>query len=166
MDANESEPTDQRHPEEDLTQMAGRISQLSAEIDRHRESYSRRSTSMLNRAAMLIGAASISASLTGASGFIGLMVAAYLLLLFAAGLGILALRPRSGGDVNVGSLRDDIHLFGDHQLALALLDQKLKHHDEDEKALNRTARIVKWGFISLAAAIALIGAHVVARHYW
>ncbi|MBO1741650.1 hypothetical protein [Leifsonia sp. TF02-11] len=131
----------------------GKLKTLNDELDRQRDIYSSRASSVQARAAILIATAGLGAGLQSAHLTGGWYILAVIFAAVAAGLGIAATRPRYGGEINLASLRDTLFASEENTGLLKLIDAKIEVHETDEKRLNAMGEFLRWGFVSLAVSI-------------
>ena len=129
---------------------------LHREIDFQRQSFTTRYTNLSSRAVVLIGSASVTSALHITQKPTAAETVAVGAAMLAALLGILTLIPRSGREVNVTAMRDDLFTVSPGMTEMNLLNAKIRVLGEDEKALKlrSVAQIV--GYLLLAAAIFLV----------
>jgi len=124
------------------------------ELVRQRESYARRSDAMNARATVLVGSAAIAGSLQASDLFgNGWLIIAVAATAAAAVFGILSTMPRAARDLDMVEIRNRLYSKSEHDALLFLIDNKNLAHSEQEKLLDRRARWLTFGYISLLISI-------------
>lgn len=127
---------------------------LDIELDRQRERFGRKESTKNTRALLLVGASTVVAGAGGApSTLIDFAIGG--LVLIAAALGILAIRPSKGGEVDLVKLEEAIRGSSRYRAELTLYRNKLKVHRADIEYLTRRSTLVTGGFWILLLGIAV-----------
>lgn len=133
---------------------------LDSEVDRQRASVSHRATSITNRASILIGSAGIfTAFQAPESGSIWFM-ASIVVSGAAAIIGVLALLPRLGGELDIRQMEWDYWNNRDTEAIRNLTAAKLSILRVDEEALKRKRSLLLVGFAALGLSICFGAVHV------
>lgn len=129
---------------------------LHDEVLRQRESMARKMSNTYTRATILVGAAGVlgGTSIVAGASAETLAVALLSLALFAAAavLGLVALRPLSGDEVDVEALISETAKYTSDDLKRAIISSNLHAHGEYERSLQRRTRTIVVGFIALSLA--------------
>lgn len=133
------------------------IDALDAEVDRRRGFVAQRTDALTTKASILIASASLVTALQSAktdSGWIGFAIG---LSALAAVLGIAALMPRVGNELDL--IATERNLWGDADVRAIrnLTSAKREVLQQDEHALFWRAIVVTSGFACLAAALVIAG---------
>lgn len=140
-----------------LGEHAEQLTIIGEELDRQRTSLTARRSALSSRAALLIGAASIASGFHVAGQTNAWQVLAVAASLVSAMLGVVALWPRQGPDVNVDSFIDGLYRLGPHSTQLELINTKAVVHKQDEEALKGSGRVLRIGFVFLVLAVLFTG---------
>lgn len=129
---------------------------LHEEVLRQRESMARKMSSTYTRATILVGAAGVlgGTSITTGATRETLAVALLSLALFAAAavLGLIALRPLSGDEVDVEAMIAGTTKYKSDDLKRAVISSNLHAHEDYERSLSSRTRTIVAGFIALSLA--------------
>lgn len=129
---------------------------LHEEVLRQRESMARKMSNTYTRATILVGAAGVLGGTSVATGSPTetLTIALVSLGLFAAAavLGLTALRPLSGDEVDVEAMISETANYIADDLKRAIISSNLHAHGEYERSLKRRTKTIVAGFIALSLA--------------
>ena len=124
------------------------------EVNRQRESTTRRSDAMNGRATVLIGAAAIAGSLQASDLFgNGWLIIAVAATALAALCGILAITPKPRRELDMKAVRNSLFRKTEDEALLYLIDHKNDALAEIEKLLSQRARWLRRGYVCLVISI-------------
>ncbi|WP_108252792.1 hypothetical protein [Planctomonas deserti] len=126
---------------------------LNEEVDQQRLSYSTRQSGAHARATVLVGSATVASGLQGSgevTDWDGLVLST---IVIAALLGLRALWPRTGEEVDVRNLFTEGAASNVDAFERKLLEDKIRVLYSEERALMYTSRLMSVGFFSLFLAI-------------
>lgn len=139
--------------ESKLQAHAEQLAALGAEVDRQRQGFTSRQSALNSRAALLIGSATIASGVQVSAGLESWRLLAVAATLMAALLGVIALWPRGGDEVDVAFFRNTMYTRLARETDLRLLNAKVLAHGKDEKSLRTRQAVLRIGFVALLVAI-------------
>ncbi|WP_182142392.1 hypothetical protein [Schaalia sp. JY-X169] len=129
---------------------------LLDETLRQRAMISERRSAMQSRAVVLVGSSAVIGSIQSTIALSPLVIVALILTVVAVILGVLALMPKSGPEVDVSALRNEGMKLSTVALLTVLIDQNLDSEEDEQGRLKKLAWLIKLGFIFLAASIVVL----------
>lgn len=146
--------------EEYLGERQAQMALVAKELDGEVASHVARAAAMEQRATILIGAASVVGALQVTTEFSFVTISNLILSFLAAAAGVVVVFPRRGDALNVRNFRKGVLDMSALQGQYVLIDTKLEILESDERWLSIRGWIARFGFIFLAAsiAVALVGA--------
>ena len=137
------------------------IDDLSAEVDRQRESNAGRANAMTTRLSILVAAASVTGGLQlGVAQPTSWYIVGVFLAGLAALLGAAGLWPVSGTENGVDDLKNELWNMAPAEAAYVFMHRKLEILRDEEKLLGARAWLSRFGFAALALSIGAIAIHL------